>query len=202
MNEQEFTTLLHKFRDEPASLLSFQPCIEMLIDSSHCQHLDKIIHDANVKWERKKAVDTLGGSLPRMKGLYMFVWKPEMVFRFAATPATEQLFWVLYVGKAGIEGGKDDTIRDRYISEYSNYVGKDAKCLWDTHVAVTEREQRLARYLTLRPLEYWFLEIPDVRDILILERKLLKMLRPPLNTQHGPKVRPGKTVAAFEEPKP
>lgn len=97
-------------------------------------------------------------------------------------------------------GGKNDTIKHRYMTEYSKYVGKDPSCLWDSH-APRDREEKLARYLALRPLEYWFLQIPDVRDILILERKMIRMLRPPLNQQHGPKIRPGKTVPAFEEPK-
>jgi hypothetical protein len=130
----------------------------------------------------------------------MFVWKPDLMFRFAAAPHVEQLCWVLYVGKAGTEEGKNDTIKHRYLNEYSNYLGKDASCLWDSH-APTDREQKLARYLTLRPMEYWFLSMGDVRDILILERKLIRLLRPPLNAQHGPKIRPGKTVPAFEEPK-
>jgi hypothetical protein len=199
VNDQEFTQLLHKFRDEPASTLQFQPSIEHLMDSQFCKGLDKILHTQGVKWERRKAVATLGASLPDEKGLYMFVWKPDLVFRFAAVPETEQPCWVLYVGKAGTEEGKSDTIKHRYLNEYCKYVGTDASCLWDSH-APLDREQKLARYLTLRPLEYWFLSIADVRDILVLERKLIRLLRPPLNRQHGPKIRPGKTVPAFEEP--
>jgi hypothetical protein len=130
----------------------------------------------------------------------MFVWRPEFTLRFAAPPEIERLSWVLYVGKAGKQGGTTDTIKHRYIGEYSKYVGKDPSCLWDSN-APKDREDRLARYLTLRPLEYWFLIVEDLRDILILERKLIRLLRPPLNQQHGPRIRPGKPVPAFEEPK-
>jgi hypothetical protein len=104
---------------------------------------------------------------------------------------------VLYIGKAGIEDGKFDTIKSRYSSEYSKYVGGDIGCLWDDKPAI-EREQKLARYLTLRPLEYWFLPIPTTKDIPLLERKLVRLLKPPLNNQHsGPRIKPGKTVPAF-----
>ncbi len=200
MNDQEFTQLLHKFRDERASILEFCPRIELLMDTQFCKGLDKIIHGSGEKWERKKAVKELGASLPELKGLYMFVWKPDFIIRFAAAPEVEQFCWVLYVGKAGTEEGKNDTIKDRYQREYSSYVGKDASCLWESHAPLA-RENRLSRFLTLRPLEFWFLPVADVRDILILERKLIRLLGPPLNQQHGPKIRPGKTVPAFEGPK-
>jgi hypothetical protein len=68
--------------------------------------------------------------------------------------------------------------------------------LWED-TPTESREQRLSRYLTLRPLEYWFLILDDVRDIEVLERKLIRMLWPPLNRQHKRKLRPGKTVPAF-----
>lgn len=199
MNEQEVGDVLHKFREEAASILQFQPSIELLMDSAFCQGLDRIIHKPGLMWEKRKATDGLGASLPDMPGLYMFVWRPEFTLRFDAG-YTERFAWVLYIGKAGKEEGKTDTIRHRYVGEYSKYVGRDPSCLWDSHAA-KDREDRLSRYLTLRPLEYWFLTVDDVRDILILERKLIRLLRPPLNQQHGPKVRLGKPVPAFEEPK-
>ena len=201
MNDNEFDRLFHKFRDEPALLLQFQPAIELLMDSQHCKALDKIIYEPGMRWERKKAVATLGSSIPDEKGLYMFVWRPELIFRFSAAPEIEQFSWVLYVGKAGTEEGKSDTLRSRYVNEYSKYVGKDASCLWGNSVPV-DREQRLSCYLTLRPLEYWFLPIATVKDIPVLERRFIRLLRPPLNLQHsGPRIRPGKTMPAFEEPK-
>ena len=199
MNEQEFAQRLHKFRDEPAPPLPFSPSIELLIDSEFCKGIDKAIHEAGVKWERCLAVEALGASLPAERGLYMFVWRPEMSFRFDSNPASERLSWALYVGKAGTENGTHDTIKHRYESEYRKYVGRDPSCLWDS-AGADSRELKLARYLTLRPLEYWFLTMLSVRDIILLERKLIRLLRPPLNQQHGPKIRPGKTVPAFEEP--
>src|SRR5262249_51416484 len=125
-----------------------------------------------------------------------FVWRPRLALKFASAPLEERFCWVLYIGKAGEKDGVKDTIRDRYQSEYSKYVGQDATCLWD-HSPAEKREQRLARFLTLRPLEYWFLTMTDFKDIEILEKKLIRMLCPPLNHQHGRKLRPGKSVPAF-----
>jgi hypothetical protein len=46
-------------------------------------------------------------------------------------------------------------------------------------------------------LEYWYLTLDNVRDIELLEKRLIRMLRPPLNQQHGRRLRPGKPVPAF-----
>lgn len=200
MNDQEFEQVLAKYRDEAAPLLEFYPYVEHLIDSNYCKCLDKIIHAADVRWERRKAVENLGVSLPEVKGLYMFVWAPDFCFRFDGQAAAERIYWVLYVGKAGTQDGTHDTIKHRYLTEYSKYVGKDPSGLWNRQPAVS-REERLSRFLTLRPLEYWFLPLTKESDIELFEKKLIRMLQPPLNRQHGPKIRPGKPVPAFEEPK-
>lgn len=201
MNEGEFRDRIHKFRGEVAGELTFEPSIELLLDSDFCQGIDRIVHAVGgTRWERRVAVEDLGNSLPDVRGLYLFVWRPSFQFRFAAEPFSERLSWILYVGKAGIEGGQSDTIRHRYLVEYRKYVGGDPSQLWDTKDA--NRAQRLATYLTLRPLEYWFLPLEEPRDVEVLERKLLRMFRPPLNRQYGgPRMRPGKPEPAFEEPK-
>jgi hypothetical protein len=49
-------------------------------------------------------------------------------------------------------------------------------------------------------LEYWYLLLDDARDIPVIERKLVSLLAPPLNIQHGPKLKVGKPQPAFEEP--
>lgn len=196
MNEAEFVQLVHKFRDEPAATLIFEPSIEILIDTAHCDSLNRSIHESGCKWERRLATPNLGPQLPDERGLYMFVWKPQLALKFEQAPAEERFCWVLYVGKAGEKDATADTIRNRYLSEYSKYVGKDATCLWD-HTPAESREDRLSRFLTLRPLEYWFLTLENVRDIELLERRLIKMLRPPLNQQYGRKLRVGKPVPAF-----
>jgi hypothetical protein len=149
MNDQEFEQVLAKYRDEPAPILEFHPYVEHLLDSGYCKHLDRIIHESEARWERRKAVDNLGASLPDVKGIYMFVWTPDFCFRFDTQPTSERTNWVQYVGKAGTQTGTHDTIKNRYIDEYHKYVGKDPSGLWSREPAVT-REERLSRYLTLR----------------------------------------------------
>lgn len=196
MNDEEFTLLVHKFRDEAAHVLSFTPCIEKLIDSEHCNQIGSLMHRNGARWEHRKATNTLHESLPKVKGIYMFVWMPCLTLKFDPNEEIRPMTFVLYVGKAGIADGTQDTIKSRYQSEYSKYVARDASSLWDEQVADT-REERLARYLTLRPLEYWFLQIEHVRDIVLIEKQLIKLLRPPLNSQHGLRLRPGKPEPAF-----
>ncbi|MSO38006.1 MAG: hypothetical protein EXQ69_07120 [Acidimicrobiia bacterium] len=198
MNDQEFNEALHKFSEESVThALHFRPSLERLMDTDHCQKLARIFH-RTAKWERANAVDTLGSSLPDARGVYMFVWRPALVLPFEAGPP-ERFSWVLYVGKAGREGGNDDTIKNRYLREYGRFVGGDVTALWNRDPP-RYREERLARYLTLRPLEYWFLLLNDPQDIHLLERKLILMLSPPLNTQgKGPHLTAGAPIPAFEE---
>ncbi len=193
MNDQEFELILSKFRGQPASVLEFKPAIEALIDSKDCLALGKILHPVGLKWERINARETSGAMLPPERGLYMFVWRPELTIEFSSPPETERFCWVLYIGKAGSEGGTNDTIKNRYLSEYSKYVGKDPSCLWDSHAA-SKREDRLARYLTLRPLEFWFLTMTSIPDIQLMEKRLIKILQPPLNIQYGAKLRAGTPI--------
>lgn len=200
VNDEEFDQSIAKFRDEEAAVLHFQPNIERLLDSNFCRQIDAVIRRAGQKWERLQAVPGLADTLPTKRGVYMFVWRPAFKLHFDQPPSTEQCVWVLYVGKAGVEDGEHDTLRDRYKSGYSHYVGGDPSVLWDGTVPTT-RPERLARYLTLRPLEYWYLLIEDVRDIPIIERKLIRLLAPPLNSHYGAKLKPvGKPQPAFEEP--
>jgi|GEM_PF-2055830 len=190
MTDSEFKSVLLKFRGESAGELPFAPCIESLIDDEYCQHITGMLEGEDMHWERKKAVPGLGQSLPDSPGLYMFVWQPKFKLRVALDERIA-LHWILYVGKAGgsVGGGN---IRNRYLNEYSKYVGKDPSCLWEKQ-DTTKRELVLARYLTLQPLEFWFLTVSNANEIELMERKLIKLLRPPLNIQHGTKLRAGKS---------
>ncbi len=114
----------------------------------------------------------------------MFVWRPLLTLEIDNPPQTFRPSWVLYVGKAGEEGGTHDTIQHRYVSEYSKYVGKDPSCLWENS-SLDDRHARLGKYLSVRPLEYWFLLMESPRDIIHFERSLIKILNPPVNRQYG-----------------
>ncbi len=54
INDEEFTLLVHKFRDEPASILAFTPCIEKLIDSEHCRQIGALMHQNGAKWSDER----------------------------------------------------------------------------------------------------------------------------------------------------
>ena len=202
LSTQQFNRLLVKFRDETTHPISFEPCLERLMDSSECLALTEILHGEGLKWERKPATSTLWSMLPDERGIYMFVWCPDLTFRFEspqdiAATDYERLRWVLYVGKAGVEEGKSDTLKQRYRSGYSKYVGQDPSPLWNRRPAEnTRREELLARYLTVRPLEFWYLLFEDPEDIRMLEKRLIKTLNPPLNKQHGRRLIPGKPEPA------
>lgn len=194
MNDEEFARMLVKYRDEPACDIHFSPRIDSLMDSELCRRLSMLLHN-NSKWVRQKATANLAEMLPSKRGLYMFIWRPEFIFRCEEVPEVERFFGVLYVGKAGIENGTNDTIKQRYKSEYSKFVGQDADLLWTTTVP-TKRHERLGKYLTLRPLEFWHLEMESIPDIHQFEKKLISMFRPPLNDQHLHYLRPGKPEPA------
>ena len=202
LSTQQFNQLFVKFRDETTHPISFEPSLERLMDSNECLILTDILHDAGLKWERKPATSTLWSMLPDERGLYMFVWCPVLVFHCANRDDTsvtdyEPLRWVLYVGKAGIEDGQSDTLKQRYKNGYSKYVGQDPSPLWNKRPTEnTRREELLARYLTVRPLELWYLVLENESDIRMLEKRLIKTLNPPLNKQHGRRLIPGKPEPA------
>lgn len=196
VSDDEVKSALQRYRDEPLDPLYYAPSIDLLMDGDHCAAIDHLVHGSGGRWERLKAVPSLASQIPDENGIYMFVWTPNIALRFAAPPNVERCFWILYVGKAGGLDSPGATIRSRYSSEYRRYVGRDPSCLWNGPAPET-RELRLARYLTLRPLEFWYLTIEKISEIPLVEKRLLKLLRPPLNYQHGPKLRPGKTTSAF-----
>jgi hypothetical protein len=196
MNSQEYRTALSKFRDEPiAHPLDFRPSIERLLEVEHCNQLASAFWSQQ-RWERRTATPDLGASLPDRRGVYMFVWRPSLVMPFE-DGTSERSWWVLYVGKAGTDEGTSDTVRSRYRSEYSRRVAGDVASLWSKNPA-KDRRERLERYLSMRPLEYWFLLVDSPRDVQALEKKMIRLLTPPLNVQHaGPRLRSGTPTPAF-----
>lgn len=197
MNEAERGQLIHKHRDELASMLEFCPRIEKLVDTEHCSQIQNFLHGFGAKWERRPAQRALGESLPNEQGLYMFVWTPKFEFQFD-TGKSDPIHWIVYVGKAGIVDGKCDTIKSRFQSEYKYYVGCDSAALWDS-TPTENREQRLKKYLNLWPLNFWYMPLGGVpvKDIELAERQLIRLFNPPLNVTHTRRLRPSKSEPAF-----
>jgi hypothetical protein len=194
MNTVEYQQFVRVRRDEPATALQFMPCIERLVDDDLCSSVIHIMQASAANWERYSAHDNLHTQLPDARGVYMFVWRPNIAFAFSATHQ-QSLPWILYVGKAGTTGGTTDTFPARFKT-YQKYIGKPPAGLWDRRPP-QNREERLSRYLTLRPLEYWFTAMDEATEIARLERHLIKLFRPPLNAQHARSLRPGRPIPAF-----
>lgn len=196
VTDAQIHNLLALKHNEDSPYVEFRLPVNPLIDKPHCESISDVLGDAGTQWTVRKATKEAYGTLPRTGGLYMFVWRPDITFSLATAPPEKQKFaYVLYVGKVG-GVGSNNTLRDRYKAEYSRYVERDPKILWDRSTA-TGRAAVLRRYLTLIPLEYWYTEISDREKIDELERRLLWMFHPPLAQRH--RARLASPQAAFKE---
>lgn len=187
-------------REDTAATLNFTPCLVKLLDDIHCQMLSKMLREVGSDWEIRIAQPDLYHQLPMRPGLYMFVWSPVFKLAAAVEPKVRSFPWILYVGQAGA-GSSKNTLRDRYKNEYAKLVNGDPTDLF-LRRAPANRDERMSRYLRLRPLEYWWKEISDQGAISKLERALVSLLHPPLNSQHNRSripVRRGTSTSAFRE---
>jgi hypothetical protein len=160
--------------------------------------LNEILKQGGRQWERRMATANLWQQLPNSPGLYMFLWLPGLEFLVAdgTGPVPWRFPCVLYVGEAGA-GQSKNTLRGRYKGEYSKLVDGDPEQLWTSRPRERRsRAELLKHYLTLFPLEYWFLEIDDPSQVAPLERRLLQLLNPPLVQQNRAQL-VGKPEPAF-----
>lgn len=152
-------------------------------------------------WETYEATERLWEMLPESPGLYMFVWRPWFQFRLAETtaaagpPKPSSVSQILYIGQAGAsEESSGSTLKQRYKG-YSRYIRADPRVLWTPTLRMTRPE--LSRYLTLRPLEYWFTVINERAEIKGLESRLIALFNPPMNQRERPKIK-----SHFRTPQP
>ena len=194
--EDKIRKSLLRHRDESPISLSFRLSVTHLLDAEGCLLLTQELQTVGSPWEHAPATPELADLLPTCRGLYMFVWHPPLVLTAAKGRETcehNQRF-VLYVGKAA--GGDNGTIRGRYKNEYQRYVCKDPEQLWNLETTAG-RQQRLRKYLSLWPLEFWHTEVETSGIIRNLETRLIKMLSPPLNVQLRPRFKLGRPESAF-----
>lgn len=187
--------LVAEQRDEPSPTLELQIPLLRLLDVPYCEDLNNKLRAVAGEWEVMMATERGAESLPSQPGLYMFVWRPPLRFRAPQRP--DSFAYILYVGKAGSEQS-DSTIKVRYRS-YTRYLAGEPDKLWEEPVVRT-RPTELARYLNLRPLEFWYTVIADRDEVSLLEKQLIKTLNPPLNGQQVPKVRLTTPQPAFRRP--
>lgn len=191
--------LVAEHRDRESPVLELQVPLLRLLDSHGLKHLmEKVERVANGGWEVALATDTLWHSLPKEPGLYMFVWRPEFRFQMGQHDRPDSLSFVLYVGQTGSEKSSR-TLAERY-RDYRRFISGNAEKLWE-EVPVETRATKLGRFLTLRPLEYWYCVVPDQSEVDLLEDQLIKLLNPPLNGPRSPRVKFMKPQPAFKPPK-
>jgi hypothetical protein len=170
-----------------------------LLDEERCRAVTNLLDQLGTEWEVRQAVPDLHLQLPEASGLYMFVWRPSLRLKTAQEPHIRDFPWILYLGQAG-GGSGNGNLRQRYHKEYSKVLNEDPNKLFLAEQP-NKRLERLRRYLRVRPLEYWWVEVPDRQKLVKLEKILIGMLQPPLNDQHNHArlLKTGKPTNAFEE---
>ena len=193
MSNADLAALVAKHRDRDSPMLSVDLALQRLLDTSDCRALQDTLTAVGGSWEAHTASERLYENLPSQPGVYMFVWRPPFYFDVDAGRRSFDLTQVLYVGRAG--GTSQNTLRERY-KDYRKYLRGDPAQLWEDGEPLT-RPARLTRYLTLRPLEYWFMVIDQPGEVDSAEERLIRILNPPLNKDRRPKLRPRPAVDAF-----
>ena len=182
----EIAELVLRHRDSDSPVIEVEWALLRLLDKNHCSMLEKDLGTRACPWEVHLATERLWEMLPSKPGLYMFVWRPPFRFEVAEGRRPGDVHQVLYIGQAGAGDGATTTLRERYKS-YSRYLRGSPERLWGQGEPIT-RPKRLERYLTLRPLEYWFAVVEDRGQIALLEDRLLQLLNPPVNRERRPKL--------------
>ncbi|CAL9297387.1 hypothetical protein SUDANB180_04859 [Streptomyces sp. enrichment culture] len=173
------TRMVQRHREEDSPGLPIEVGLLRMLDGESCRQLDQDLREFASPWEVHQATDNLAPALPDEPGLYMFVWRPQFQFTVDSRPSYGSFPQLLYVGQAGAsKSDSGNTIRQRY-KEYRRYLRANPESLWTDSDPKT-REQRLSRYLPLRPMEFWCTTVMDRNRIRGLEKRLIRLWNPPL----------------------
>lgn len=197
-SEDKVRACLAKFRTGPIVGLVQEHPIGYQIDADYCSSITKELQKIGCKWETRRATPTLWRQIPNSSGVYLFLFESTLVLSTAQSSAFSPKL-VLYVGRAGDDLSRR-TLRERYKSEYSKYIGADIEGLWGKE-EVRTRAERLARFLRIYPLQYWYCIIEDRSKIAEIESSLIKLLNPPLNIVGRAKLKLSAPIPAFRSPK-
>ncbi len=189
----DLTALVAKHRDRDSPTLTVDLALQRLLDTADCRALQDTLTAVAGPWEAYTASEHLYEILPDEPGVYMFVWRPPFQFDVHPGRRSFDLTQVLYVGRAG--GTSQNTLKERY-KDYRKYLRADPAQLWEVGEPLT-RPGRLARYLALRPLEYWYAVINQPDEVDSVEARLTRLLNPPLNKDRRPKLRSKPAIDAF-----
>jgi hypothetical protein len=186
----DLASLVARHRDADSPTLEINWALLRLLDRGSCQQLQVDLQAEGEPWEVMTATERTWEAVPAESGLYMFVWRPWFTFDVAERRRPGDLGQVLYIGKAGADDNGQPTsgnLRLRY-RDYLKHLRNDPDVLWSRTEPHT-RPQLLDRYLTLRPLEYWFTVVPRHSEVPLLEDRLIKLLNPPCNKQRAPRLK-------------
>lgn len=167
------------------------------MDVDYCGAITDELAAKGSQWEKRLATPTLWNQIPSKPGVYLFLFESTLTLHTANEGQFRPRI-VLYVGRAGDTISRR-TLRERYRYEYSKYIGGDPEALWSDDPAST-RSERLARYLTIYPLQYWYCIVEDYTKIADIERSLIKLLNPPLNVSGRAKLKLAAPMPAFRSP--
>ncbi|WP_405848588.1 hypothetical protein OG211_14805 [Streptomyces niveus] len=159
-----------------------------MLDAESCEQLAEDLVEFASPWEIHRATEDLAPALPDEPGLYMFVWRPAFQFNVGSKSLHGSFPQLLYIGQAGASHTDyGNTIRQRY-KDYRRFLRGNPESLW-TETEPTNRDQRLARYLPLQPMEFWCSTVKERNRIEGLEKRLIRLYNPPLNDRGRPKLR-------------
>ena len=193
---EDLEALILRHRDSPSPYLGIDWALLRMLDRRGCQSLRDDLEKVSDAWEVRTATASTSDMIPDEPGLYMFVWRPWFRFKVAESSRPGDLAEILYVGLAGAGKYAQATLKSRYHTGYRKYFPGNPAALWN-QTEPTQRHGRLERYLSVTPLEYWFLVVKDRDQISLLEDRLIQLLNPPINRSRIPKVVRGTTQPAF-----
>jgi hypothetical protein len=179
MAHDHLASLLIVNRDNAPDPLELCLPLDRALDESWCKQTAGSIFGLK-KWSRFPATPETGPHIPEKAGIYMFVWKCK--FNIPIEGKEDFNFrYVLYVGKAGGEDASG-SLRKRYESGYSRAIGANPELIWKRDAR--SRDDLLNRFLNLKDLEFWFVEVGNIEYLEFHEMTLIKLFNPPANTQH------------------
>ena len=199
MSEWNLHDLMKLNVGQPGRLLKLELPIGRLLDKGHAEMVQKLLTDSasDGAWEMLPAKSHSASSVPRSPGVYMFVWCPPLTLECSRTFYLDNLTFrqVLYIGKAGglVSRG---TLQERFKT-YIKHFGNDPRLLWSNE-SLRNRSSKLNCFLSLEPLEYWFLVCKDESDVVEIEKNLIRLLNPPINKKEKTFLKQGKPQAAFK----
>ncbi|WP_022665362.1 hypothetical protein [Desulfospira joergensenii] len=170
---------IKSYKYERSTPIRFKIPPQGLLDKKFCERInEEILEYSTGGWEKKKATESLGSSLPETSGIYIFTWAPYFQLSMDEGEKIESIRMVLYIGKAG--GDNNSNLSKRYNSEYSKIVQKYPDFHWSNSELKT-REEKIQQVLNLWDLEYWFAVFKNDKHILRIEKALIKLYNPPAN---------------------